>query len=82
MDFAEITRKLEQAKQAKARLEGQKDSLEQNLKALGHDTIQSAQEELERLQKYVSETDPDLQRRVADFMEKHGVTLAAFQSGR
>lgn len=82
MDFAEISRKLEQAKQAKARLEGQRDSLEQNLKALGHDNIASAQEELERLQKYASETDPDLQRRIADFMAKHGDTLAAFQGGR
>lgn len=82
MDSAEITRKLEQAKQAKARLEGQRDSLEQNLKALGHDTIQSAQEELEGLQKYVSENEPDLQSRIEQFLAKHGDTLAAFQSGR
>jgi hypothetical protein len=82
VDSAELTRKLEQAKQAKARLEGQRDRLEADLKALGHDTIQSAKDELERLQQYVDTNKPDLEKRVAAFEETHGATLATFSGGR
>lgn len=82
MDSAEIVRKLEQAKQAKARLEGQRDRLEADLKALGHDTIESAKTELERLQKHVSDTEPELQRKLQDFLEKHQATLATFAGTR
>lgn len=82
MDSAEIVRKLEQAKQAKARLEGQRDRLEADLKALGHDTIESAKTELERLQKHVSDTEPELQRKLQDFLGKHQATLATFAGTR
>lgn len=82
MDSAEIVRKLEQAKQAKARLEGQRDRLDADLKALGHETVQSAQAEIERLQNHVNELQPDLDRRVANFLSEHGDTLSAFSGTR
>lgn len=82
LDCQEIAKKLEQAKQAKARLEGQRDRLEADLKALGHDNIQSANEELKKLQDYVDTNKPDLEKRLAAFEETHGATLASFSGGR
>jgi chaperonin cofactor prefoldin len=82
VDSAEIIRKLDQAKQAKARLEGQRDRLEAELKALGHETIQSAKDELERLEQNVARLKPELDTRVAKFLADHGDTLATFASGR
>lgn len=82
LNYQEIAKKLEQAKQAKARLEGQRDRLEADLKALGHDTIQSAKDELERLQQYVDTNKLGLGQRVAAFEETHGATLATFSGGR
>lgn len=82
MDSAEIIRKLEAAKQAKARLEGQRDRLEAELKALGHETIQSAKDEIERLEQNVARLKPDLESRYSKFLADHGDSLSAFAGSR
>jgi septal ring factor EnvC (AmiA/AmiB activator) len=82
VDFAEIAKKLDQAKQAKARLEGQRDRLEADLKSLGFDTLEAAQLELENVKKYISENEPILKKRVEDFLSAHSDALATIQSLR
>lgn len=80
MDPAEIAKKLEQAKAAKARLEGQRDRLEAELKSLGHESIESAKAELEKLEKYIHENEPKLKQRLDKFLTDHADAIATIQS--
>lgn len=80
MDTAEITKRLEQAKAAKARLEGQRDRLEAELKSLGHESIESAQVELKRLEEYINEQEPILKQRLDKFLADHADAIETIQS--
>ena len=80
MDTAEITKRLEQAKAAKARLEGQRDHLEAELKSLGHESIESAQVELKRLEEYINEQEPILKQRLDKFLADHADAIETIQS--
>lgn len=82
MEVAEILKKLEQAKAYKSRLEGQKDQLMASLKALGHDTVESAQKELDELNEFIQVTEPSFTEQYEQFLNDYGDTLAAINNGR
>jgi chaperonin cofactor prefoldin len=82
VEVADILKKLEQAKEHKARLEGQKDQLMAALKALGHDTVESARKELDELDEYIKTTEPTYTEQYEQFLNDYGDTLAAINNGR
>ena len=82
MEVAEILKKLEQAKAYKSRLEGQRDQLMASLKTLGHDTVESAQKELDELVEFIQNSEPSFTEQYEQFLNDYGDTLAAINNGR
>jgi hypothetical protein len=67
VEYAEIQRKLESAKTQQAILKGQREQLLRNLKELGHESIESAQQELTELQQYLETNEPAFNEQCRQF---------------
>jgi flagellar biosynthesis chaperone FliJ len=67
VELAEIQRKLESAKTQKMRLEGQREQLLRNLKDLGHESVDSAQQEIKELEQFITTNEPSFNQQCDEF---------------
>ena len=72
---ADILKQLETLKAQKARFEGQREQIMKQLKELGHDTVESAQAEIDELNEFITTTEPSLEEQYAQFVATYGHVL-------
>ena len=53
-----------------------------SLKTLGHDTVESAQKELDDLIEFIQNSEPSFTEQYEQFLNDYGDTLAAINNGR
>lgn len=72
----EIHKTLEALKNKKARLEGQRDQIIQECKSLGFDNPAELKAEIEKLEAFLAEKEPEYVAAYAAFTEQYGSVLA------
>lgn len=77
MGYAEIQRKLELAKTQKSKMEGQREQLLHNLKELGHESVESAQAEIQELEQYIATHEPAFNQQCDEFFAVNQSAITA-----
>ena len=77
MEYAEIQRRLESAKTQKSKMEGQKEQLLYNLKELGHESVESAQAEIQELEQYIATNEPAFNQQCNEFFAANQSAISA-----
>ena len=77
MEYAEIQRRLESAKTQKSKMEGQKEQLLYNLKELGHESVESAQAEIQELEQYITTNEPAFNQQCNEFFAANQSAITA-----
>ena len=80
MEAAQIVTLLEKAKTQKTRLEGQREQLMTSLKALGYETVEAAQAELDRIKDELATLEPDFNAKCEQFFATHADAIATLNS--
>jgi predicted nuclease with TOPRIM domain len=77
VEYAEIQRRLESAKTQKSKMEGQKEQLLHNLKELGHESVESAQTEIQELEQYIATNEPAFNQQCNEFFAANQSAITA-----
>jgi predicted nuclease with TOPRIM domain len=77
VEYAEIQRRLESAKTQKSKMEGQKEQLLHNLKELGHESVESAQAEIQELEQYIATNEPAFNQQCDEFFAANQSAITA-----
>jgi predicted nuclease with TOPRIM domain len=77
VEYAEIQRRLESAKTQKSKMEGQKEQLLYNLRELGHESVESAQAEIQELEQYIATNEPAFNQQCDEFFSANQSAITA-----
>jgi flagellar biosynthesis chaperone FliJ len=77
VEYAEIQRRLESAKTQKSKMEGQREQLLHNLRELGHESVESAQTEIQELEQYIATNEPAFNQQCNEFFAANQSAITA-----
>jgi chromosome segregation ATPase len=69
--LVKMKKEIEEARNKKARLEGERDSIESQLKDMGLDTIEDAENELDRLEEEETQLSNELEEKVEELRNSY-----------